>query len=89
MLEVEPPGPPDRSELGLLGGVLGAGSEHWSCGPAVGSEVHVNPAHLAVTHFHKAQAGISQLQAHSWLSSGLEAGTSDDFVQFLGGAFDG
>ena len=57
MLEVEPPGPPDRSELGLLGSVLGAGSEHWSCGPAVGSEVHVNPAHLAVTHFHKAQAG--------------------------------
>ena len=26
-----------------------------------------------------------QLQARSWLSSRLEAGTSDDFVQFLGG----
>ena len=24
-----------------------------------------------------------QMQACSWLSSGLEAGTSDDFVQFL------
>jgi len=41
VLEVEPPGPPDRSELGLLGGVLGAGSEHWSCGPAVGPEVQL------------------------------------------------
>jgi hypothetical protein len=26
-----------------------------------------------------------QLPAHTWLSSRLEAGTSDDFVQFLGG----
>ena len=28
---------------------------------------------------------LLQLQARSWLSSRLEAGTSDDFVQFLGG----
>ena len=48
LLEVEPPGPTDRSELGLLSDVLRARSQQWSCGLSVGPEVYVDPADLAV-----------------------------------------
>ena len=52
VLEVEPPGLPDRSELGLLGGVLGAGSEHSKLWARRRPGSAVNPAHLAVARRH-------------------------------------
>ena len=57
VLQIEPSGPTDRSEVGLLGCVLRARSQQWSCGPSLGPEVHIDPAHLAFAHLHKAQAG--------------------------------
>ena len=57
VLEVEPPGATDCSEFGLLSRVARAGSQQRSRRPTLGAEVHVDPAHLAVAHFHKAQTG--------------------------------
>ena len=49
MLEVEPPGPADGAEFGLLGGVLHARSEKRGGRPCLGPEAHINSTDLTVT----------------------------------------